>query len=262
TPYTFCTDMWAEVEYELVAPTVTTGPATSVEATAATGNGNITDNGGEDCDKRGFVFGISSHGDPGNTAPAASGYAHYVEETDGFGISAFTGALTSLEPYTPYYVRAYAHNTAGYSYGDEVSFTTLAAIPTVNTSPATGVGPIAAILNGILAFDGGEACNVRFQYGETIAYGIDTEWQLDLESVVAFEQAIPGLDPNKTYHFRAQARNSAGTVNGADRTFTTLVAIPTVTTGEATGRGAIAATLNGTLDDDGGEVCECGFEWG
>ena len=40
------------------------------------------------------------------------------------------------------------------------------------------------------------------------------------------------------------------------------LAVPTVTTDPATELGAIAATLNGTLDSDGGEVCECGFEWG
>ncbi len=37
---------------------------------------------------------------------------------------------------------------------------------------------------------------------------------------------------------------------------------PAVTTNPATELGAIAATLNGTLDDDGGEACECGFEFG
>ncbi|MBA7469618.1 hypothetical protein ES707_04890 [subsurface metagenome] len=110
------------------APTVTTQAASSVEATAATGNGNITDTGGEDCDKRGFVYDTSPHGDPGNTAPADSEYANYLEESDSFGVGAFTGALTSLGPNTPYYVRAYAHNSAGYSYGDEVEFTTLGAV--------------------------------------------------------------------------------------------------------------------------------------
>ncbi|GAH87720.1 unnamed protein product, partial [marine sediment metagenome] len=36
----------------------------------------------------------------------------------------------------------------------------------------------------------------------------------------------------------------------------------TVTTDPATGRGTIAATINGTVNQDGGEVCECGLEWG
>lgn len=36
----------------------------------------------------------------------------------------------------------------------------------------------------------------------------------------------------------------------------------TVTTDPATAIGGYIATLNGTLDADGGEVCACGFEWG
>ena len=135
--------------------------------------------------------------------------------------------------------------------------------PTVTTNPATEVGPLTATLKGTLEDDGGEDCDVRFQYGETSDYGIDTVWQSGKESVIAFEQAITGLDPNTTYHFRAQARNSAGTVNGADRTFTTLILIePTVTTDPATSITKTTATLNGELDDDGNEACDCGFEYG
>ena len=37
---------------------------------------------------------------------------------------------------------------------------------------------------------------------------------------------------------------------------------PTVTTNPATALSAITATPNGTLNQDGGEACECGFEWG
>ncbi|MBA7712563.1 hypothetical protein ES703_121542 [subsurface metagenome] len=37
---------------------------------------------------------------------------------------------------------------------------------------------------------------------------------------------------------------------------------PTVTTDPATGVGPVSATLNATLVDDGGEPCECRFEWG
>ena len=38
--------------------------------------------------------------------------------------------------------------------------------------------------------------------------------------------------------------------------------LPVVTTDPATGISAVSATLNGTLDDDTGEACNCGFEWG
>ena len=56
--------------------------------------------------------------------------------------------------------------------------------------------------------------------------------------------------------------NFVTTIFKFDRTFKTLAATPTVTTNPATGLGAISATPNGALDDDGGEACDCGFEWG
>ncbi|MBA7691376.1 hypothetical protein ES703_99919 [subsurface metagenome] len=42
----------------------------------------------------------------------------------------------------------------------------------------------------------------------------------------------------------------------------TYVFLPAVTTNPASSIAGTAAILNGTLDDDTGEVCACGFEWG
>lgn len=114
----------AEFGEAVEAPTVSTVAADPVGVTTATGKGNITDTGGENCDKRGIVYDLASHGDPGDTAPAVSDYSDYEEETNSFGTGAFNRNLTGLDPETKYYFRAYAHNSAGYSYGDELFFTT------------------------------------------------------------------------------------------------------------------------------------------
>lgn len=112
-------------------PTVTAQAASSVEATTATTNGNITNTGGENCDKRGVVYDTSTHGDPGDVAPGASGYANFAEDTDGFGTGAFTKAISSLPPGTTIYYRMYAHNSAGYDYSNtEITFLTKPAAPT------------------------------------------------------------------------------------------------------------------------------------
>ena len=108
-----------------VAPTVTTQDASSITKNSATGNGNITATGGEDCDKRGIVYGLTTESAPGNVAPGSSGYDGYEESTGTYSTGAFTESLTSLLPDTTYYARAYAHNSAGYAYGDEVTFDTL-----------------------------------------------------------------------------------------------------------------------------------------
>ena len=64
---------------------------------------------------------------------------------------------------------------------------------------------------------------------------------------------ISGLSANTTYHFRIVATNSAGTVYGSDRTFTTLSATgpPVVITNPATNVASSSATLNGSVDPHG-----------
>jgi len=104
------------------SPFVTTQAVSQVDITTATGNGTLLIS---SADKRGVVYDTSSHADPGNVAPSASAYHNRVEETGSFSAVAFTEAITSLASATVYYVRAYTHDaTAGYFYGDEVSFTT------------------------------------------------------------------------------------------------------------------------------------------
>jgi hypothetical protein len=107
-------------------PVTTAQAALNVVAYSATANGTITDTGGENCDKRGFAFGKSSQPDPGNVAPVSSGYDDYVEDSGDYGVGAFDKLLSSLDPDTTYYYRAYAHNSAGYDYSDvEIDFTTM-----------------------------------------------------------------------------------------------------------------------------------------
>ena len=91
----------------------------------------------------------------------------------------------------------------------------------VTTDPATGVGMAVATLPGTLDDDGGEACDCSFQWGETATYGNNTPSAGSKVTGETFSQALSGLTPGTTYHFRASAYNSAGTSYGADRTFTT-----------------------------------------
>ena len=98
-----------------VAPTVTTQAVTSIGKITATGNGNITDDGGATA-TRGMCWDTSS-------APVITD----SHATNGTGEGAYTVAMTSLDAGTKYYVRAYATNSEGTSYGSEVNFTTLEA---------------------------------------------------------------------------------------------------------------------------------------
>ncbi len=94
-------------------------------------------------------------------------------------------------------------------------------LPSVTTQSADLIQDVAANLHGTLDDDGGEPNEYRFQYGLTTSYGTDTSWTSSVSTGDNFNQFVPGLTPLTTYHFRAQARNSAGTTSGADQTFTT-----------------------------------------
>jgi hypothetical protein len=114
-----------EVTYTLpiTAPDVSTNVATisstQLQNNQATLNGEIDNTGGEDCDKRGFVYGSGSiPSDPGSVAPGSSGYDNYVEDLGSYTPGAFTKER-SLSVGEIMYYRAYAHNSMGYSYGAE-----------------------------------------------------------------------------------------------------------------------------------------------
>lgn len=110
-------------------PTLDTLAATDITTTTATLNGEITDVGSGDAAARGFVYGTSSHADPGDTAPGSAGYDSYTTESGTFGAATFYDGVTGLTAITTYYVRAWAQNGDGYAYGDEVSFSTSATPP-------------------------------------------------------------------------------------------------------------------------------------
>ena len=94
-------------------PTITTATATNIIDTTAISGGNITSNGGAPIIARGVCWSTSSN-------PTISG----SKTMDSTGLGSFTSKLKGLLPNTTYFVRAYATNSAGTSYGNEQSFKT------------------------------------------------------------------------------------------------------------------------------------------
>ncbi|WP_162910757.1 T9SS type A sorting domain-containing protein [Hymenobacter oligotrophus] len=93
--------------------TVGTAAVTNLAPTSASAGGSITTDGGSAVAARGVVWGTAP-----NPALGTS------QTSDGTGSGEFTSVITGLLPGTTYYVRAYATNTAGTTYGDELTFTT------------------------------------------------------------------------------------------------------------------------------------------
>ena len=109
-------------------PTVTTQAVDEITHNSGDGNGEVTDTGEGDVTERGFVYSTSTHADPGDVSPATSDYEDVVNESGTYGTGVFSLTMSGLDHATKYYVRAYAMNSEGYSYGDEVEFTTDTAI--------------------------------------------------------------------------------------------------------------------------------------
>lgn len=149
-------------------------------------------------------------------------------------ITGTTYGVINLANNTTYYWRVNATNSGGTSsYSNTWSFTTVAgpvSTPTVTTTSATLVTSTSSTLNGTVN-PNGLTTAVTFQYGTTTNYGSTvtaTPNSVSGTSSVPVSAAITALSPNSTYHYRVVATNSAGTTNGADQTFATLVAAPAV----------------------------------
>ena len=150
----------------------------------------------------------------------------------GSGTGAFTCNITGLQPNTTYYVRAYAVNSKGTSYGEEVTFNTLKPIvsPTVTTSTVSQIAETTAVAGGNVTSDGGASVTERGVVYSTSANPTMANSKVASGSGTgAFTCNLTGLQPNTTYYVRAYAVNSKGTAYGDEVSFTTnekVFAIP------------------------------------
>lgn len=101
------------VTSECVAPEVSTLTVTNVSNITATFNGIVTDEGSSDVTARGFCWSVSP--DPTLNDNVSN---------NGDGAGQFSEHLGNLQPNTTYYVKAYATNACGISYGEQQTFTT------------------------------------------------------------------------------------------------------------------------------------------
>ncbi|WP_283610253.1 IPT/TIG domain-containing protein [Faecalispora anaeroviscerum] len=240
-------DVTFATQAALVAPTVTTGEATSVAQTTATGNGNVTNLGSSNPTQHGFVWSTSANPTTSNSK---------TEQGTVSATGAFTGSITGLAANTTYHIRTYATNSAGTSYGEDVTFVTQAALvaSTVTTGEATSVAQTTATGNGNVTNLGSSNPTQHGFVWSTSANPTTSNSKTEQGAVSAtgaFTGSITGLAANTTYHIRAYATNSAGTSYGEDMTFATQAALvaPTVTSLSPTSgmiAGGTSVTITGT----------------
>jgi len=194
--------------------TVSTAAASLISTTTATSGGTISSNGGGAITASGVVWST-------NQNPTIADFKTSENATTG----SYTSNLTNLLPATTYYVRSYATNSAGTSYGNEISFTTLATItaPSVTTVSQSQVTNKSFVVSGNVTDWGGANVTERgIVYATTANPTLENAVKLSTGSGTgSFSSYAYGVNPSTLYYVRTFATNSAGTSYGSTATVTT-----------------------------------------
>jgi uncharacterized protein (TIGR02145 family) len=228
----------------IVVATLTTTVVSSITLTTAVSGGNIISDGGGTITARGTCW-----------ATAANPTITDSKTTDGTGTGTFTSNLTGLSAGTTYHVRAYATNSAGTAYGNDLSFATTATLPTLTTTAVTSITLTTAVSGGTITSNGGALITVSgVCWGTSASPTIAGSHSTDGTATGSFTSNITGLSGGTTYHVRAYATNNAGTAYGNDLSFTTSVTVPTLTTAAITSITLTTAVSGGTITSNGGAL--------
>ena len=207
-----------------VLPTVTTTVVSAIATDSASSGATITSDGGATVSAWGVCWSTSTN------PTLANNFANV--------------GLSGLTPNTTYYVRAFATNSAGTAYGNEVSFTTLAIVlPTVTTTAVSSITNTSASSGGAVTFNGGATLSAWGVCWSTTANPtLANSFSQNTVSSSSYSSSLSGLTLNTTYYVSAYATNSAGTAYGNQVSFTTAN-IVLLTIGQSYQGGKVAYIL-------------------
>lgn len=196
-------------------PNVTTANPTGVSFNTAVCGGTVNNDGGSAVSARGVCWGTTHNPDiTGETT------------NNGIGLGSFTSNLTNLTPGTTYYVRAYATNSIGTEYGNEMSFITSQTmdVPSVTTNSVTNISNTVATCGGNVTSIGGSPVTARGVCWSTSQNPtVSNSHTTNGSGMGGFTSNITGLSVGTTYFVRAYAINSAGIGYGNEVSFSTPV---------------------------------------
>jgi len=228
----------------LAPPTVTTSAVTDTSYTTAECGGNVTSSGGLTVTARGVCWSTS-------TGPTTA------DDTtnNGTGTGTFTSDMTGLSANTTYYVRAYAINSQGTSYGSEISFGTLAySVPEMTAAEASSISYTTAEVEVTFDATGGlDIIRKGVCWSTTTGPTVADDTTNNGTGSDDFTASLTGLTENTTYYVRAYAVNGIGTGYSDEISFTTdAYTVPEVTTTEVTNISYTSARSGGTITSNGG----------
>lgn len=244
-----------EKEETFAKATVETSQILNITEATATFVGILITDGGSDVTTRGFCWSTSPIPTIENDTSVAA-----------LGTPVFSDSIKGLIPGATYYVRAYAINKGGVSYGQNELFTTKTF--SIATTPIS-----VSLLTATSAVGGGSIISNGDSSALTVvARGvcwnsfpsptIENSRTKDGIGGGRFTSTLDSLAPFTTYYLRAYATNINGTIYGNEVSFTTLSGVIGLTTSAASLITAFTATSGGDITSDGGAaVTESGLCW-
>jgi hypothetical protein len=199
------------------SPVVITTGHLNITTTSFDATGNINSIGSSEITHYGHCWATSPMPD---TNDAKSDFGSINSTTS------FTSSITNLLPSTQYYVRTYAVNSYGLSYGNQIIVQTNSLYaPTVSTGYLTNLTQNSANMVGNLSSEGSGPIS---SYGHCWVSngGIPTinDSKTDLGNAISlgnFISSLSNLNPSQNYKVRAYATNNIGTSYGEIISFTT-----------------------------------------
>ena len=243
---------------DAVAPLVTTNEVADADVLSETATvyASVTSDGGSEVTERGFVWSKK-------TGPTLEN-AESIKS--GSGAGNFSATLTDLSIDTEYYLRAYAINAIGLTYGEEVTFKTKAGRPEVTLIAVGDVTNVSAKVSASVTDQGTAEVTERGAVWSTAANPtianskkIASEAGAGSYSVTISENLAFG----STYYVRAYAINKNGvSYSNEEMTFQLRTDVALVTTGNPTNVTSNSADCSGNVENDYGiAVTERGFVW-
>jgi len=236
-------ESFTTADYKL--PTIVTEVPKNITYTTVQLTGTVSDDGGTGVTERGFCLSTT-------TLPTISN----IKIENGSGLGVYTTVVTQLKEETIYYIRAYATNSKGTSYSNEVSFKTLAYLtPTVITGSPSSIGVDIATLNGEVTNAGGtDLIEKGFLVSTNPNVGFsDRKVVSSSKEVGKFAIVLTNLKANTKYYFRAFSINIKGSTLGVENSFTTEQAkSPTVSTNDFDQITETSVHTGLGIDNDGG----------
>jgi N-acetylneuraminic acid mutarotase len=228
------------------APIFISKTASSIEVSASVSKEN-----GKHITERGFVYSTSPN-------PTLSNGTKVV--SSGTGIGSFTMTINELNGNTTYYIRPYATNAVGTSYGTpELVVSTNTGLGVVATVSPTAVHATSAVSGGVIA-DAGEGSIIERGVYVSLSFdfNVDTAY-LSSDATNNFTCAINNLLPGRKYYLKAFVTNTFGTFEGNIDSLVTGNGLGAVETAQPTDIYAVAATVGGKITDIGeGEILRRG----